>query len=74
LSKQQKEVAFEIVKVIASNENPEAWDTVVDEYVKNPKDKNLDKISDIQTIAAEHGVDTYIASILYHSKDNSSKE
>jgi len=68
LSKQQKEVAFEIVKVIASNENPETWDSVINEYVKNPKDKNPDKISDIQTIAAEHGLDSYVASILYHSK------
>jgi len=68
LSKQQKEVAFEIVKIIASNENPEVWDSVVNEYVKNPKDKNLDKISDIESIAIEHGLDTYVASILYHSK------
>jgi hypothetical protein len=68
LSKQQKEVAFEIVKIIASNENPEVWDSVVNEYVKNPKDKNLDKISNIESIAIEHGLDTYVASILYHSK------
>jgi len=68
LSKQQKEVAFEIVKIIASNENPESWDTVVDEYVKNPKDKNIEKIYAIDEIAVEHGLDPYVSSILYHSK------
>jgi hypothetical protein len=68
LSKQQKEVAFEIVKIIASNENPESWDSVITEYVSNPKDKNLDKISNIESIAAEHGLDSYVASILYHSQ------
>jgi len=68
LSKQQKEVAFEITKIISSNENPEVWDSVVLDYVTNPKDKNPDKISDIHSIAAEHGLDSYIASILYHSK------
>jgi hypothetical protein len=68
LSKQQKEVAFEITKIISSNENPEVWDSVVSDYVTNPKDKNPDKISDIHSIAAEHGLDSYIASILYHSK------
>ena len=68
LSKQQKEVAFEIVKIIASNENPESWDTVVDEYVKNPKDKNMEKIYAIDEIAVEHGLDAYVSSILYHSK------
>jgi hypothetical protein len=68
LSKQQKDVAFEITKIIASNENPEVWDNVVGEYVSNPKDKNLNLINDIQDIAIEHGLDSYIASILYHSK------
>jgi hypothetical protein len=68
LSKQQKEVAFEISKIIVSNENPETWENVIEEYVKNPKDKNIEKIHEIQSIAADHSVDSYIASILYHSK------
>jgi len=69
LSKQQKDVAFEIVKIIAANEAPELWENSIAEYVKNPKDKNMQNVQEIQTIAAEHGVDTYIASILYYSKD-----
>lgn len=68
LSKQQKDVAFEIVKVIASNESPENWENVTSEYVSNPKDKNSNLINEIQSIAVEHGIDSYLASILYHSK------
>jgi hypothetical protein len=68
LSKQQKEVAFEIVKIIASNENPESWETVIDEYIKNPKDKYIEKVYAIDAIASEHGLDPYVSSILYHSK------
>jgi hypothetical protein len=69
LSKQQKEVAFEISKIIVSNENPETWQNVIEEYIKNPKDKNIEKIHEIQSIAVDHSVDSYIASILYHSKN-----
>jgi hypothetical protein len=69
LSKQQKDVAFEIVKIIAANEAPDLWENSIAEYVKNPKDKNMQNVQEIQSIAAEHGVDTYIASILYYSKD-----
>jgi len=68
LSKQQKEVAFEIVKVITSNESPENWENSIAEYVNNPKDKNLNTINEIENIALEHGLDNYVASILYHSK------
>ncbi len=67
LSKQQKDVAFEIAKIIVSNESPENWDNSTLIYVEDPKDKNLDMISKIESIAAEHSVDTYVASILYHS-------
>jgi hypothetical protein len=68
LSKQQKDVAFEIVKIITSNESPENWDNSVREYLDNPKNKNLNTINDIESIAIEHGLDSYVASILYHSK------
>lgn len=68
LSRQQKEVANEITKIIIANENPETWETVTKEYVDNPKDKNQDSINNIHEIAAEHNIDTYVASILFHSK------
>lgn len=68
LSRQQKEVANEITKIIIANENPEIWETVAKEYIDNPKDKNQDIINNIHEIAAEHNIDTYVASILFHSK------
>jgi hypothetical protein len=71
LSKQQKEIAFEISKIIISNEEPSSWENLIQEYLQNPKDKNLNSVSQIQTIAAEHGLDCYVASILFHSKRQS---
>jgi hypothetical protein len=71
LSKQQKEIAFEISKIIISNEEPNSWENLIQEYLQNPKDKNLNSVSQIQTIAAEHGLDCYVASILFHSKRQS---
>jgi hypothetical protein len=68
LSKQQKDVAFEITKIIVANESPENWDKTTQDYLNDPKDKNLNKVSDIHDIAAEHSVDSYVASILYHSQ------
>jgi len=68
LSRQQKEVANEITKIIIANENPEIWETVAKEYIDNPKDKNQDIINNIYEIAAEHNLDSYVASILFHSK------
>lgn len=68
LSKQQKDVAFEIAKIIVSNEKPESWETTAINYVNEPKDKNENFVSEIENIAAEHAVDSYVASILYHSK------
>ena len=40
----------------------------VKEYVANPVDTNPDRIEQIQSLAAEHQVDDYLASILYLSK------
>lgn len=68
LSKQQKDVAFEITKIIVSNEQPESWESIVANYVNEPKDKNPEVVSQIESIASEHAVDSYVASILYHSK------
>ena len=68
MSKQQKDVAFEITKIITSNEEPSNWEANASDYINNPKDKNPNIVSDIQDIAAEHALDIYTASILYHSK------
>ena len=69
MEKDQKAIAFDITKVIVSNEEPEDWSKKVKDYVSNPVDTNPDRIKEIQTIAAEHQVDDYLASILYLSKE-----
>ena len=47
---------------------PDSWEKTSQDYLNNPRDKNLNKVSEIQEVALEHGVDSYVASILYHSQ------
>lgn len=68
LSKAQKEVAEDIVEVIISNEEPDNWLAKVKDYIENPVDTNPDRIKEVEDIALEHQLDTYLASILLASK------
>lgn len=68
LSFEQKDIANQISKIIIANENPENWTSKIEDYIKNPCDKNTEIIGKINNIAFEHQVDSYLASILYHSK------
>jgi hypothetical protein len=68
LSYSQKEIAEQISKIIIANENPEDWSSKIENYIKEPIDKNQEVVSSINSIACEHQLDSYLASILYHSK------
>lgn len=68
LSNQQKEDAEKISEIIIANENPENWPAKIEEYIEKPFDQNQEQINNIQEIATEHQVTSYIASLLYHSK------
>jgi len=68
LSGQQKEVAEQISKIIIANESPEVWNSKIEDYVNSPTDKNTQNISSIDSIAYNHQIDSYLASILFHSK------
>jgi len=68
LSYSQKEMAEQISKIIIANENPQNWSSKIEDYIKDPIDKNQEVVSDINSIACEHQLDSYLASILYHSK------
>ena len=68
LSKQQKEVAESITELIIANEDPKNWEKKIKSYVKKPVDQNLNRIKEVEEIAAEHQIDPYLASILYASK------
>lgn len=68
MSRKQKEVAQEISNIIVANEEPEDWSSKVQSYLESPQDTNPERISEIQSIAYEHSVDQFLASILYLSK------
>jgi hypothetical protein len=73
LSKQQKDIAFEITKIIVANENPKDWENQIANYINDPKDKNFETVGSVQDIAIEHGLDSYVAGILYHSRREDNK-
>lgn len=68
MSNQQKDIAEKITHLIIANESPENWSRKVEDYINSPVDKNLDSIKEIQNIAYNHQLDTYVSSILKHSK------
>ena len=68
MSNQQKEIAEQISHIIIANENPENWNDKISDYISNPVDSNEDAIKEIQEIAYNHQLDSYISSILRHSK------
>lgn len=68
LNDKQKEVALDITKIIIANEEKSNWSSKIAEYVQSPVDKDAKRIEEIHEIACEHQVDSYMASLLYHSK------
>lgn len=68
LSPKQTELAEEVTEIIIANENMENWEMAVEGYIKNPVDKNSEKVDEILSIAAEHGLDEFSASLLFHCK------
>ena len=73
LSESSKETAKEVVEVILANEDPKNWFDKVKEYIKNPWDKNQDRVQKVQEIAYAHQLDPYLASILFASKIEDAK-
>lgn len=68
MSNQQKEIAEQISHIIIANENPENWNDKISDYISNPVDSNEAAVKEIQDIAYNHQLDSYISSILRHSK------
>ena len=54
--------------IIIANETPSDWNNKLQDYIEKPIDQNLQQVNNIQEIASEHQVTSYIASLLYHSK------
>ena len=68
LSKDQLAIASQITDIIIVNEEPKSWIRKAKGYVTKPIDKNPDRVKRVQSIAAEHQVDEYLAGILYASE------
>jgi len=68
LSYNQKEVSEQIAKIIIANETPENWVSKIEDYIKQPVDQNREVVASVNSIACDHQVDSYLASILYHSR------
>ena len=68
LTDTQKQVAEEISKIIIANEECEKWKENVENYCNNPIDRNPNRITEVNEIAAKHGIDPFMASILLNSK------
>jgi hypothetical protein len=68
LSYNQKEVSEQIAKIIIANETPENWMSKIENYIKQPVDQNQEVVASVNSIACDHQVDSYLASILYHSR------
>jgi len=70
LNKKQKEVGESISHIIIANEDPKDWVNSIEKYCKKPVDTNDEQVSNIQGLATEHQLNSFVASILYHSKEN----
>lgn len=68
LNSEQKDMAEKINELIIANENPKDWKEKVELYIEKPFDHNTNQVSMIQSIASDHQINTYLASLLYHSQ------
>lgn len=68
LSNQQKEMSEKISELIIANESPSNWGENIKKYCDEPFDHNKEQISNIEIIASEHQINSYLASLLYHSQ------
>jgi len=69
LGKEQKEIVKEIAETIAINEQPDKWLESIATYVTQPVQLS-EKLSEVQEISEQHGVDTKTAILLMHSQIN----
>lgn len=61
-------IVEQIFKTIIANEEPDKWMESIDVYLNDPIDKNAKRVGEVNSIAAKHDVDFYMASLLLASK------
>lgn len=74
LNDDQKQIVSEICDIIVANEEPHKWLDSVENYIKEPLDKNPERVSLVEKIAFEHQVTPFIASVLLASKTDKPSE
>jgi hypothetical protein len=67
LTKNQKEIAQTISHIIIANEASNKWNESVAKYCEKPVDQNAEQVKQVESIAVKHQLDTFMASILFHS-------
>lgn len=67
LNSDQESVAQEILITIMKNEFPTDWENKSENYINNPEAQGC-ITNNIEEICQEHGIDSYLGSILFHSK------
>lgn len=72
LDEEQIGVVTDITKTIIANEDPKVWKEKVSEYVKNPVDKNIERVRAVQALGSEYQCDDYLASLLFISQTEES--
>ena len=73
ISKATKEQAEKICEIIVANEDPENWEDSIGVYVRDPIDRNQQRVRTIYDIAAEHNLDYYTASILFAARKDTNE-
>lgn len=68
LNENQKGVVDSISELVIVNEAPEDWISKAKDYVNKPVDKNVDRVRQVESIAATHQIDSYLAGIMFASK------
>lgn len=68
LNEEQSKFINMIAQSIAINESQDKWESKAKEYVKNPLPLNPLAAEEIESIACEHAINTFEATLLYLSK------
>lgn len=68
LSNKHKSIAFEMSKMIVTNERISDWNSKYKSYFDNIPEMNPEINDSINELAAEHNLDYFAAAILFHSK------
>ena len=68
LDDKQKEIVEQLRDIIIANEENKDWLDKINDYMEKPVDTNNERVEELENIAYEHQLDSFIAGILLNSK------